>query len=395
MPLSTEELREFRAVTRSFVRDRLQPLEHTMDTDDQLPDETWRELTAASVDLGLWTANLSEAAGGPNLTLGELSSLWEEFGHTAWPFTYLLGRPHATLAKCTPQQRQRYLDPLIEGTAQYCFAVTEPGAGSDVSAMKTSAKQVDGGYVVNGVKHFITHGADADFVILFAVTDRKEGHRKPEITAFLVDRGTAGFTVGGKQDMMGWRGLHEHELVFEDCFLPDEQVLGERGEGMRLAMSGIAQRRLNMAAFSCGMMDRLITLSYEHAENRVVFGDPLTRKQGIQWMLAEMEALRFSARATTFRVCELCDEARASGMDDAALAGNLAKEVGIAKLVATQALGKVADMAVQIFGGMGWSKENPVERMYRDARVLRIVDGTDEVHKGIVFRNLTDRRDLV
>ncbi|MEU6701991.1 acyl-CoA dehydrogenase family protein [Pseudonocardia sp. NPDC046786] len=394
MPLTTEELREFRAVTRSFVRDRLQPLEHAMDAEDRLPDRTWQELAAASVELGLWTANMAEASGGPGLTLGELSSLWEEFGHTAWPFTYLLGRPHATLAKCTPEQRKKYLDPLVSRQAQYCFAVTEPGAGSDVAAMRTTAKQVHGGFVINGVKHFITHGGDADFVILFAVTDRKEGQRKPEMTAFLVDRGTAGFTVGGKQDMMGWRGLHEHELIFEDCFVPDDQVLGEQGEGMRLAMAGIAQRRLNMAAFSCGMMDRLITLSHEYAQNRVVFGEALTRKQGIQWMLAEMEALRFSARATTFRVCELCDEARASGMDDFTLAGQLAKEVAVAKLVATQALGRVADMAVQIFGGMGWSKENPVERMFRDARILRIVDGTDEVQKGIVFRNLTGRRDI-
>ncbi|MFF5988414.1 acyl-CoA dehydrogenase family protein [Prauserella flavalba] len=394
MPLSTEELREFRTVTRSFVRDRLQPLEHTMDTEDRLPAEVWKELSAASVDLGLWTANMPSAFGGPDLTLSELSSLWEEFGHTSWPFTYLLGRPHPILVTCTPDQRKKYLDPLIGGQAQYCFAVTEPGAGSDVASMKTTAMQVDGGYVINGVKHFITHGGDADFAILFAVTDRKEGQRKPEMTAFLVDRGTPGFTVGGKQDMMGWRGVHEHELIFDNCFVPNEQVLCERGDGMRLAMAGIAQRRLNMAAFSCGMMDRLITLSHEYAQNRVVFGDTLSRKQGIQWMLAEMEALRFSARATTFRVCELCDEARASGMDDLALAGELAKEVAVAKLVATQALGKVADLAVQIFGGMGWSQENPVERMYRDARILRIVDGTDEVQKGIVFRNLASRRDV-
>jgi acyl-CoA dehydrogenase len=395
MPLTTEELREFRTVTRNFVRERLQPLEHAMDTDDRLPDETWKGLSATSVELGLWTANMPASFGGPDLTLGELSSLWEELGHTSWPFTYLLGRPHPILVNCTPWQRKKYLDPLVNGEAQYCFAVTEPGAGSDVSSMKTTAKRVEGGFVVNGVKHFITHGGDADFVILFAVTGRKEGQRKPEMTAFLVDRAAPGFSVGGKQDMMGWRGLHEHELLFDNCFVANEQVLGERGDGMRLAMAGIAQRRLNMAAFSCGMMDRLVTMSHEYSENRAVFGQTLSRKQGIQWMLAEMEALRFSARSTTFRVCELCDDARASGMDDLALAEKLVKEVAIAKLVATQALGKVADFAVQIFGGMGWSKENPVERMYRDARILRIVDGTDEVQKGIVFRNLGNRRDVV
>lgn len=387
MPLAPDELEEIAATTRRFIRERIHPIEQQVDDTDHMDPDVWQSLVDESVGLGLYTANVPESLGGPGLTISEQTRLWEEFGHTSWPFSYLLARPHRVLFACNDQQRPRYLDPVLAGQRAQCFALTEPGAGSDNSAMRTRAGKVEGGYLLNGVKHFISHG-NADFAIVFAVTGPPLRGRTPQVTAFLVDRGTAGFTVGKAQRMMGWSGMDECELVFENCFVPDEQVLGAPGEALRLGLASVAQRRLQIAAYCVGAMERLLALSVGYARDRVVFDEPLFDKQGIRWMLAEAAMEPYLAREATYKAARLCDEARAAGRSEVELSRLFAREISIAKLHATRALNRVADVAVQVHGGMGWCREYPVERLYRDARVFRIIEGADEVHKEIIAKAL-------
>jgi acyl-CoA dehydrogenase len=385
--LTPDELSQMRQTCRSFIKDRIHPIEQQVDDNEHIDPETWRKLIHESVRVGLYTANVPASLGGPGLTIYEQSVLWEEFGQTSWPFSYLLARPHRILFECTPAQREKYLDPVLAGEKEQCFALTEPGAGSDNAAMSTRATKVPGGYRITGTKHFISHG-NADFAIVFAVTGPPLGRRTPQVTAFLVDKGTPGYTIGRPQRMMGWAGMDECELVFEDCFVPDEQVLGAIGQGLRLALSSVAQRRLQIAAFCVGSMERLLALSVDYARNRVVFDEPLMDKQGIQWMLADMAVEPYVAREAVYHAARLCDEARADGKSDIELSSLFGKEISIAKLYASTALNRVADGAVQVHGGMGWCREYAVERLYRDARVFRIIEGTDEVHRGIIAKRL-------
>jgi acyl-CoA dehydrogenase len=386
MALTTQELADMVTTTRRFIRERISPIEQQVDDDDHLDPEVWRDLIKESVDLGLYGANVPAHLGGPGLNILEQSVLWEEFGHTTWPFSYLLARPHRILFECSPEQRSRYLDPVLTGEREQCFALTEPGAGSDNAMMATKAEKVSGGYVLNGTKHFISHG-NADFAIVFAVTGPGR-RRTPAITAFLVDKGHPGYTIGAKQRMMGWSGMDERELSFEDCFVPDDQVLGAPGEGLRLAFASVAQRRLQIAGYCIGMMERLLSLSLDYTRNRVVLDEPLFEKQGIKWMLADMAMEPYLARAATHHAAQLCDAAREDGKTDSELSTLFGKEISMAKLFASTALNRVADTAVQVHGGMGWSRDYPVERLYRDARVFRIIEGADEVHRGIIAKNL-------
>jgi alkylation response protein AidB-like acyl-CoA dehydrogenase len=387
MPLAPDELEDLALTCRRFISDRISPIEQQVDDTDHMDPNVWQGLVKESVDLGLYTANVPESLGGPGLLIAEQTRLWEEFGHTTWPFTYLLARPHRVLFECTEEQRERYLEPVLAGRRTQCFALTEPGAGSDNSAMRTKAEKVDGGYVLNGSKHFISNG-NADFAIVFAVTGPPLRGRTPQVTAFLVDQGTPGYTVGKSQRMMGWSGMDECELVFEDCFVPDDQVLGPPGEALRLGLASVAQRRLQIAAYCIGAMERLLSLSLDYTRTRVVFDEPLLSKQGIRWLLADAAMQPYLAREATYKAARLCDEARAAGKTEVELSRLFAKEISIAKLYSSQALNRVADVAVQVHGGMGWCREYPVERLYRDARVFRIIEGADEVHKEIISKAL-------
>jgi alkylation response protein AidB-like acyl-CoA dehydrogenase len=386
--LTDEELGQMRQTCRRFIQERIHPIEQDVDNAEEIPPQVWRDLIAEAVELGLYGANVPAELGGLGLSVFEQITLWEEFGQTTWPFTYLLARPHRVLFECNAEQRKRYLDPVLAGEREQCFALTEPGAGSDNSAMSTRAVKVAGGYRISGVKHFISHG-DADFAIVFAVTGPPPpGRRTPQVTAFLVDKGTPGYSIGRRQRMMGWLGMHEYELIFDDCFVPDDQVLGQPGQGMRLALSSVAQRRMQVAAYCVGAMARLLDLSTEYARNRVVFDEPLINKQGISWMLADMAVDHQVARESVYHAARRYDQGRAEGLSDIDISKRYGKEISIAKLYASTALNRVADTAVQIHGGMGWCRETVVERLYRDARVFRIIEGTDEVHRTIIAKHL-------
>lgn len=391
MTLQPDELEQVVATARRFVEDRLVPLERDVESSGVIPDDVWQQLVSESVRIGLYSANVPERLGGPGLTVTEQLMLWEEFGRTLWPFSYLLGRAHSVLFHCSPDQQERFLDPVLAGTKEQCFALTEPGAGSDNSAMRTRATKVDGGYRITGTKHFISHGR-ADFAVVFAVTGPPpSGRRTPEITAFLVERDSPGYSVGGIQPMVGWWGMEERELSFDEVFVPDENVLGAPGDGLRLALSSVGHRRLQIAAYCVGAMERVLSLTVQYAKDRVVAGEPLIDKQGIAWMLAEMAVGPYTAREVNRRAAARFDAVRASGDDDLTASQTCGMDISIAKLHATRALSAVADLGVQIHGGMGLAREYPIERFYRDSRIFRIVDGTDEVHKTIIAKQLAKR----
>jgi alkylation response protein AidB-like acyl-CoA dehydrogenase len=383
MQLTASEFDLFRGEVRKFIVEKIHPIEQAVDDNDEMDKAKWPSLVREAIELGIYTANMPTERGGAGLNLYQQASLWDDFGLTTWPFTYLLCRPNPVLLNCTPEQADRYLLPVMRGERTQSFALTEPGSGSDAAAMRMRAKRVDGGYVLNGVKHFVSNGG-ADFVIVFA----RSGERRHDVTAFLVDQGTPGFKTGRRQKMMGWRGMEQNELVFEDCFVGDSQALGAPGNGFEIAKSFLLQSRITMAGLCTGIMNRLIDLTLDYARQRSVLGSPLADKQGIQWMLADMSREHFAARETYREVARACDSAMeqgASAIDIVASHGHL---VAIAKLQATQALGRVADAAVQIHGGMGWCKDLPIERLYRDARIYRIVDGADEVLKGLIARQM-------
>ncbi|MGB3374839.1 MAG: acyl-CoA dehydrogenase family protein [Microbacterium sp.] len=387
MVLTTDELEQFTATARQFIDKRLIPIEQQVDLDENIDADLWKSLVAESAELGFYTANVPESLGGPGLTVSEQTRLWEEFGRTSWTFSYLLARPHRALMSCNEDQRQRFLEPVMSGEKEACFALTEPGAGSDNSAMSTRAEKVDGGYRITGSKHFISHG-DADIAVVFAVTGPPLRGRTPQITAFIVEKATPGYTVGRVQRMMGWNGMHEHELLFDDCFVPNDQVLGEPGQGLKIALTSVALRRLQIAAHCVGAMNRLVDVTVDYVRNRVAFDHPLSDKQGVQWKLADIALDAHISREAVRSAAEACDRARAEGKTDLQLSSLLGKEISIAKLQASTALNRVVDVAVQLHGGMGWAKETVVERLYRDARAFRIVEGADEVHRTIISRAL-------
>lgn len=387
--MNDDEFAMFSDGVRKFVLQELRPLEEQLETDDGLPDETWQRLTALSQSLGTYNSNIPTEYGGTGLTLPQIIKTNEIFGQTSWPFTYLHARPNPLLLRATPQQQEEYLQPVMAGTKGQAFALTEPDAGSFTSGIKTRAEKVPGGYRISGSKHFISNGSTADFVIVIAVTGERSGGR-PEATAFFVDAGTEGFAVAGRQEGIGFRGMEQNLLVFDNCFVPEDKILGELGQGLDYGFGFIAERRLFLASYCVGVMARLIQLSVDFLATRTAFGGPLLNKQGMRWKLADMEAEFVAAQAVVHAASERCQAILRStpGELPPATIQTAVKDVSVAKLLATAGANRLADEAVQIQGGMGWTKGSAVERIFRDVRATRIMDGTDEIHREIISRHL-------
>jgi acyl-CoA dehydrogenase len=292
---------------------------------------------------------------------------------------YTVGRPSNILQACVGAQRERYLLPAIRGEKVDCLAMTEPEAGSDLRSMKCRAVRDGDDYVITGTKHFISHADVADFVILFAATGEEETPRGPRklITSFLVDKGTPGFTVRDGYRNVSHRGYHNFILEFDGCRLPAAQVLGEPGKGFDVANEWLAATRLQVAAICLGRCDRALELATGYAASRKQFGQTIGRFQGIGFKLADMELRRRAAELLTYQAAWKCDQGSMTDMDAA-----------IAKLAATEALAFIADEALQIHGGMGLMSDLPLERIWRDARVERIWEGTSEIQRHIISRSL-------
>jgi len=272
-------------------------------------------------------------------------------------------------------QKQKYLPRMASGELMSCFALTEPNAGSDASAIEAKAEKRGNTYVINGMKHFITRGDISDVFTIIAVTDRS--NRRKGMSAFIVEKGAPGFSIGKIQDSMGSDICRQCELIFEDCEVPPENVVGREGQGFEIAMRVLEEGRVSQGARSIGLARRLIELSREHAKIRVQFGQPIAEFQAIQWMLADMATELYAMRTMVYDTAWRLDQ----GDRNRARAG-------MVKLFCTEAVGRIADRAVQILGGMGYMREGPVEAIYREVRGMRIYEGTSEVQRLIIARDL-------
>ncbi len=372
----SEEQRAIRDVARRFVREQLMPLETEVLRRERTggvgiePAEV-AELRQRAKEFGFWGLGTPDEYGGMDLPAVEQALIAAELGRTFIPFSFG-GEADNILYEADERQTKEYLLPTIAGQRRSCFAITEPGAGSDTRAIRTSARRDGGEWVIRGEKTFITGGNEADFAIVIAVTDALRGP-KGGFTAFLVDR-DRGWT-SSPIVTMGPAG--PATLVFDDVRVPDDHVLGEVGDGYELAMRWIMKGRYLIPARGLGACERLLEMAIEHANTRHTFGHPIGENQAIQWMIADSEVDLEAARWLVLRSAWGIDQGQPPQHDSA-----------IAKLYGTNAVNRVADRVLQIHGGMGYTKELPIERWFREVRLWRIFEGTDEMQRLIISRDL-------
>ena len=356
---------------RAFVERELAPHEDAVERDGEVSLALDAEIRAKAQAAGFYAANMPEELGGGGLDAVTMALMERELGRTAFALQYIVHRPSNILRACRGDQVERYLLPTIRGQRIECLAMTAPGAGSDLRAMTTRAERHGGGYVINGAKHFISYADRADFAVLFATTG------DARITSFLVDRDTPGMTVRRGPDSVSHRGFHHCEIEFKDCEIGADQVLGEEHQGFEVANQWLASTRITVAIQCVGRARRLLDMCLDWAASRKQFGQTIGKFQGVSFKLADM--------AVEIRAAELLSLNAAWRIDQGTLAD---EDAAMAKLYASEALGRIADNAVQIFGGMGLMTELPVERLWRDARVERIWDGTSEIQRHIISRAL-------
>ena len=375
----TAEQRLIVGTVRDFVEQELYPHEDEVERLDEVPEELARSIRGKAIASGLYAANMPAELGGGGLDPVSVVLVERELGRASYALQMLVERPSNILQACQGEQRERYLLPAIRGERHDCVAMTEPDAGSDVRSMTTTAVRRGGDYVVNGTKHFISHADVADFVILFAATGVEETARGPKklITTLLVDKGTPGLEVRRGPRCVSNRGYYQCELVFTDCRVPGASRLGEEGRGFELMGQWLGATRLTVAATSAGRARRVLAAATEWAARRHQFGQPIGRFQGVGFQLADMATELEAAELLTLRAAARLG---AGTMTDS--------DAAMAKLYASEMLGRVTDAAVQIFGGMGLMSELPVERWWRDARVERIWDGTSEIQRHVISRSL-------
>jgi len=379
----SEEQRAVAGTVRDFVRRELMPHEDLVERNDAVPAELAQEIRGKALAAGLYAANFPAELGGGGLDAMGVTLAERELGWTAWALQTLVSRPSNILRACQGSQVDDYLLPTIRGERHDCLAMTEPGAGSDVRSMTTRARRDGGDWVIDGLKHFISHADAADFVVLFAVTGTEQGPHgeRSAISAFLVDHGNPGLTIRRGAPSVSHRGYHHCELSFTGCRVPAGALLGDEGHGFDLLSEWLGASRLTVAATSVGRAQRVLELSTGWAATRRQFGQPIGRFQGIGFSLADMATEIEAADLLTLRAAWRLDQGRMSDADAA-----------MAKLYASEMLGRVTDQAVQIFGGMGVMSDFPVERFWRDARIERIWDGTSEIQRHIISRSMLRER---
>jgi acyl-CoA dehydrogenase len=367
----THEQQMVADTVRTFVETELYPLEQEVERTGQVPPELGASIRRKVLDLGFYAPNIPAEFGGGGLDHLTFTLLERELGRASMALGVFWGRPSNILCAANEDQKQRYLYPAVRGERMDALAMTEPDAGSDVRGMKCTAHRVGGDWVINGTKHFISHADVADFLIVFVTTGTAR------ITAFLVDRGTPGFEIRPGYKSVSHRGYHNCILAFEDCRLPDAQILGEEGQGFAIANTWLHATRLSVAALCVGRARRAFDLALNYAAQRRQFGQQIGKFQGISFQLADMitdiDAADFLTLAAAWRL-------------DQNLPAN--REISQAKLFASEMLSRVADQALQIHGGMGLMEDLPLERLWRDARVERIWDGTSEIQRHIISREL-------
>ncbi|MDD9910712.1 MAG: acyl-CoA dehydrogenase family protein [Ahrensia sp.] len=370
--------------TRSFVENELYPHEAEIERSGVLEMDLIRELQKKAMEAGLYAANIPEEFGGAGLDTLTWLLYEKELGRANYALHWTcVARPSNILCAGTPEQREKYLEPCMRGETWDCLAMTEPGAGSDLRGMKATAKPDGAGsnsdWILNGTKHFISHADIAGFAICFMKTGEVETPRGPkaEITAFFVDKGTKGFSVRDGYNNVSHRGYTNAVLEFDDCRVPAENILGEVGKGFDVANDWLGATRLQVAATCLGRADRAFNLAVSYAAERKQFGQQIGKFQGISFKLADMAMELKAAELLTWEAGSKFDDGRCTDSD-----------MAMAKLKASEVLAMVADEAIQIHGGMGLMDELPLERIWRDARIERIWEGTSEIQRHIISRAL-------
>ncbi|EAQ05602.1 acyl-CoA dehydrogenase family protein [Yoonia vestfoldensis] len=376
----TDEQRMIVDTTRAFVEAELYPHEALVERTGHLPMELIREIQAKAMAAGLYAANMPEEVGGAGLdTLSWL--LYErELGRANYALHWTcVARPSNILLAGTKAQREKYLFPCLRGETWDCLAMTEPGAGSDLRGMQANARQDGGDWVLNGTKHFISHADIAGFTIAFMATGEEDTPRGPKkkITAFFVDKGTPGFTVREGYRNVSHRGYSNAILDFDDCRVPAENILGEIHKGFEVANDWLGATRLQVAATCLGRADRALDHAVHYAAERRQFGQQIGKFQGVSFKLADMAMELKAAELLTWEAGWKFDQGSVTEAD-----------MAMAKLKASEVLAMVADEAIQIHGGMGLMDDLPLERIWRDARVERIWEGTSEIQRHIISRQL-------
>ena len=373
----TDEQRSIVEVTRTFVERELYPHEEEVERTGVLRPELAAEIRRKALAASLYAANMPEEVGGAGLDAVTLVLFEKELGKTSYALHYTgVARPSNILLAGTPEQRERYLLPCVRGERVDCLAMTEPGAGSDMRAIRTRATREGDGWRIRGTKHFISHANEADFVILLVRTSTDDDNRAV-MSIFLVDLDTPGVALHDGYRNVSHRGYANSILDFDDVLVPGDALLGEEGQGFALAGTWLGATRLQVAATCLGRAERALDLSVTHAATREQFGQPIGRFQGVGFKLADMATELRAAELLTLHTAWRYDQGNATDAD-----------IAMAKLKATEMLAMVADEAIQIHGGMGLMDELPLERIWRDARIERIWDGTSEIQRHIIARSL-------
>ncbi len=375
----TEEQEMIVSTVRSFVENEIYPHETTVERLGHVPHEIGEEIKRKTIELGFYASNFPESAGGPGLSHLEFALVERELGRGSMALTHFFGRPQNILMACQGEQIERYLLPALRGERMDALAMTEPDAGSDIRGMQANARRDGGDWVLNGTKHFISGAEHADFVIVFMATGEEQSSAgtKKKITTFLVDRGTPGFTIRDGYRSVSHRGYKNMILEFDDCRIPDAQVLGEVDGGFAVMNEWLYATRITVATMAVGRARRVFDMMVDYAAQRKQFGQPIGRFQGIGFQLAdsvtEIDAADWLTLAAAWRL-------------DQGLPAN--REIASAKVYASEMLARVTDRAIQVHGGMGLMDDLPLERFWRDARVERIWDGTSEIQRHIIARDL-------
>ncbi len=375
-PFYNEQQTMLATTVREFSAEKLAPRADEVDEKEEFPIDQFRGLA----ELGLTGMTIPEEFGGSGGEYKDFMVVLEEVGAACGSTSTVL-ITHVSLGSQTiyhggsDEQRKRWLPSLASGEKIAAFALTEPGTGSDALALETSLVRDGDEYVLNGSKLFCTNGAVADVFSVFTNHDKEAGHKG--VTAVVVEKGTPGFTINPQHGKMGMKGCATAELVFDNCRIPVDNRLGEEGEGYKLALKILDSSRIMIASQCLGLAKGALDAALSYSKQRVTFGKPIATRQAIQFMLADMAVELDAARLLTYRAAALYDEGLPHG-----------KESAMAKLYASEAAGRIASKAVQIHGGVGYFKPSAVERIYRDQRVTEIYEGTSEIQRLVISREI-------
>jgi acyl-CoA dehydrogenase len=374
-----EEQEMIVSTVRSFVENEIYPHETLVESTGEVPEEIAENIKQKCIELGFYACNFPEEVGGAGLSHMDFALVERELGRGSMALNHFFGRPQNILMACNGEQRERYLLPAVRGEKMDALAMTEPGAGSDIRGMKCTAVRDGGDWILNGTKHFISGAEHADFIIVFVATGEDQTPRGPKkrITTFLVDRGTPGFTIRDGYKSVSHRGYKNMILEFDDCRLPDAQVLGDVDGGFAVMNDWLYATRITVATMCVGRARRVFEYALDYAAQREQFGQPIGKFQGVSFQIADMITEIDAADYLTLAAADRLDKG---------LSAN--REIASAKLYASEMLARVTDAAIQIHGGMGLMDDYPLERFWRDARVERIWDGTSEIQRHIISRDL-------